>query len=195
MLMRCRLFDRCPPNESNSTANLSAAAREQLSVASGKIPVGRLSACHFSCIPQAGGVRHGEHVIAHLPICLRPHAVGESIHADDSEFVKSSSDQFVPISRLELQRDDRPVTVNYAGSAGGLLARRSRRQMLDVNVCADSTLARLQAWKYCFSRRVFQEPDQLGRRKHGGHLLVSKVDSVLHLDHELNFSERANPGT
>ena len=66
--------------------------------------------------------------------------------------------------------------------------------MLDINMCTDGTLTILQAWQYRFARSVFEKPDEPGRRKDGGHLLVGEVDRVLLLDRESNFADRANFG-
>jgi hypothetical protein len=55
---------------------------------------------------------------------LRPHSVGESVAANDSQLVHSAGDQFVLILRFKLQRDDRSVRVNYAGLARHILSQR-----------------------------------------------------------------------
>ena len=98
------------------------------------------------------------------------------------------------VSRFELQGNNRPVTVNYASLARDMLAKWSRSKMLDINMRSGGTLTSLQAWQYRFARGVLEKPDEPGRRKDGGHLLVGEVDRVLLLDRESNFADGANFG-
>ena len=129
-----------------------------------------------------------------LPICLRPHSAGKSVTADDPQLVNSAGDHFMFVACFELQGYNRPIAVNYAGLAHDMMAEWSRSQVLDFNMCADGTFARLQGWQHRLARGVFQEPDEPGCRKDGRHLLVGKVDRVLLLDREVNFADCANLG-
>jgi hypothetical protein len=63
--------------------------------------------------------------------------------------------------------------------------------VLDTNHDTDSALAWLKQGQHGIARRVLQKPNQPRRAQDLRHPIMSKVDYVLLVDHELLFTEGA----
>jgi len=103
---------------------------------------------------------------------------GESVHANDLEFVGAPRDQFVLIASFELEGNPSTIRMHHARQARHGLSDWSGRQVGNFDLDADCALSILQPRQHSLARRVFEKPNEPGRTENRRHFVVGEVNRM-----------------
>src|SRR5262249_3920126 len=106
--------------------------------------------------------------------------------------VQAARNQFVFVSRFDLEGRLTPLGLNDPGRAGHSSSRRGRRKMTQLNLDSDRTLVGFEKRLNSFPRGAFQQTDQSGSAQHSGHPLGRKIDQVQGFYHKPQLVRRAD---
>lgn len=98
---------------------------------------------------------------------------------DNSSLVKATSDEFMFVVRVDLERDDAIVDVNAASAADDFVPRRRGGQMLDVDRNANTGFAGFEQRQQRVTGGVLEEPDQRRCAEDFGHTTFGKMNQVI----------------
>lgn len=96
----------------------------------------------------------------------------------------AACDFFVWVVCFELERNDRPIRVDDARGACDGLSGWCCSDVFYIDSGTDRGFIGVEKWQDCFSRGVFQKPDQPGCAKNGRQFGIGKVNNVLIGDNE-----------
>ncbi len=112
----------------------------------------------------------------------------KAIDTNHCALVQSARNQPTLLARLNLEIHLPPIHMVNACDARDLRAQQCRRQVPQLDFHTHTALIRFQKRLQRLARSPFQQTDQVRRAQHRRHAVSRKINHVLLLDHELQFT-------